>query len=51
MHRNPQILLVQLPQALEHEFSLRAGIDENDTHPRRFDLGVNPVKRVPRHMA
>ena len=51
MHSNPQILLVQLPQALEHEFSLRAGIDENDTHPRRFDLGVDLVKRVPRHMA
>ena len=51
MHRNPQILLVQLPQALEYEFSLRAGIDENDAHPRRLDLGVDLVKCVPRHMA
>ena len=51
MHRNPQILLVQLPQALENEFCLRAGIDENDAHPRRFDLGIDFIKRVPRHMA
>ena len=51
MHGNAQIAIIELPQILKHKFGLRAGIDENNAHPRIGNGCIKRFQRMAGHMA